>query len=118
VLVGDDSTAVSDGSGLNCHESLNGASDDVLEPAQSRLSICLNSGDLAFSVPSCWFGCLCFTLVRFSAIPTFMRFYGSFAVLNPFSGVEGSSWAGSPHPRGWVWGGEFLGSEKTCCGFS
>jgi len=60
---------------VESHESRNGASDDFLEPAQSPLSICLNCGDLAFSVPSCWFGCLSFTLVRFSAIPTFMRFY-------------------------------------------
>ena len=57
--------------------SRNSASEDFLEPAQSSLSICLNCGDLAISVPSCWFGCLSFTLVRFSAIPTFIRFYSN-----------------------------------------
>jgi len=44
---------------------------DLLEPAQPPL--CLNRGDLAFFVPSCWFGCFSFTLVRFSAITTFMK---------------------------------------------
>jgi len=62
---------------VESHESRNGASAGFLEPAQSPFSICLNYGDLAFLVPSGWFGCLSFTLVRFSAIPTFMRFYGT-----------------------------------------
>ena len=36
-------------------------------------------GELGLFVPSCWLGCLTssFTLARFSAIPTFMRFYGA-----------------------------------------
>jgi len=39
--------------------------------------VCLNCGDLTFFVASRWLGCLSFTLVRFSAIQTFMRIYGS-----------------------------------------
>ena len=34
------------------------------------------SGNLGFFVSSCWLGCLSSALARFSAIPTFMRFYG------------------------------------------
>ena len=89
-----------------------------LKLVQSPLSICLNCGDLAFSVTSCWFGCLSFALVRFSAIPTLMGFYGSFAVLNHFSGGGGLvGWVTSPLGVG-VGGGEFLGGEKTCPDFS
>ena len=58
---------------VESHESLNGASADFLEPAQSPFSICLNSGDLVFLVLSCWFGCLSFT---------FMRFYGNHLPFN------------------------------------
>jgi len=60
---------------VESHESRNGASDDFRDPAQSPLSICLNCGDLVFSIPSCWFGCPSCTSFRFSAIPTFIRFY-------------------------------------------
>lgn len=45
-------------------------------PVRSLLSTRLNSGDLAFFVASCWFGCPSFTLAHSSAIPTFMRIYG------------------------------------------
>ena len=63
---------------VNSCMSRNGASADSLEPAQLPLSTCLNCGDLVFFVPSCWFGCFSFTLVRFSAILSYTRIYGIF----------------------------------------
>ena len=58
------------------------AREDFLELAQSSPSVYLKcgqqavaNGKLEFLVSSCWLGCLSFTLARFSAIPTFMRFY-------------------------------------------
>ena len=76
---------------VESHESRNGAREDFLEPVQWSPSICLKcgqqavaSGKLEFFVSSCWLGCLSSTLTRFSAIPTFMRFYGIFS--SPFGG--------------------------------
>ena len=74
---------VEGGGTVESHESRNGAREDFLEPVQWSPSICLKcgqqavaSGKLEFFVSSCWLGCLSSTLTRFSAIPTFMRFYG------------------------------------------
>ena len=55
---------------VNSRMSRNGTSEDFLESAQSSLSTCLNCCDLVF-VPSCWLGCLSFTLDSIRAIPTY-----------------------------------------------
>ena len=73
-----------------------------LNLANRRSPIRLNCGDLASSVLSCWLDCLSFTLVRPTAIPTFMRLsYGSAAFLffflkkNSSSIIPSITWLGN-----------------------
>jgi len=51
------------------------ASNDFLEPVQSRLPMCLSCGEFAFFVASCWLGCLSFAVapVRLSPDYTVLR---------------------------------------------
>ena len=88
---------------VESQESRKCASDDFLEPAQSRLSICLSCSNLAFSVPSCWFGCLSSTLFRFSAIPTFIRFYSYGTCYLQASPVTGGCCLGPLRTLRMVW---------------